>query len=574
MLGKEKAKDPLTKNELFELYDSFTPEGLSRIGKYCVQDAYSTYLIYEELQLWITLVETSKVCHVPIPYNFLKGQQIRLVSLVYEYHIQNKIVMELSPQSHIDDSFKGATVKDPIKGFWTYVTVVDFSGLYPSIMQAYNIDHSTYDELKEIDEKYIQKFIWEEHENCKHDPHRKKSGKVLCGDYEYHFLKPEVQFGIIPTILKTLVGKRKEVKAQMEKFEALVDEETDPVKKKEYKLMATITKKKQLAFKVVCNSSYGMCGAKHGMLPNIEGAMTVTSTGRKSIAKAKKFIEDTFGGTIVYIDTDSLFIVFEQPEKAEMTIPERFELARKMEKEVSSIFPKPMKMDFEGTIYDKIFMLSKKRYFYTTVGYDEKTGKIKHCETLKYKGCCLSRRNYCDIVKTLFKTLAADIFAEKDSDVAITHVLETLEKIFTLRVPHKEFTITASIKEFSDYRGKSLPAHAQLAQRMIKRGLSVPAGSRIRYIFIDQGEIGLSKKKILDAQRVEDYDYFLRNRDVLRVDYLIYIKKQFVNTIDEVLNIAYHLNNFMEGQYHLRIQKQLVMNEIKKLGRREIVIDE
>jgi len=51
--------------------------------------------------------------------------------------------MPVIPTSN-NDEFTGATVIEPLKGYYNIpITTLDFSSLYPSIMQAHNLCYTT-----------------------------------------------------------------------------------------------------------------------------------------------------------------------------------------------------------------------------------------------------------------------------------------------------------------------------------------------------------------------------------------------------------------------------------------------
>jgi hypothetical protein len=62
--------------------------------------------------------------------------------------------------------------------------------------------------------------------------------------------------------------------------------------------------RRQLAYKITMNSVYGLCGATRGILPCVEIAAAVTSTGRNMIDHSKRMVEDMYQGSeVIYGDS-------------------------------------------------------------------------------------------------------------------------------------------------------------------------------------------------------------------------------------------------------------------------------
>lgn len=59
------------------------PETRKRLGIYCVKDALLPLKIIEKLMILFNYVEMSRVTGVPISYILSRGQQIRVISLLY-----------------------------------------------------------------------------------------------------------------------------------------------------------------------------------------------------------------------------------------------------------------------------------------------------------------------------------------------------------------------------------------------------------------------------------------------------------------------------------------------------------
>ena len=95
---------------------------------------------------------------------------------------------------------------------------------------------------------------------------------------------------------------------------------------------------------------------------------------------------------------------------------------------------------------------------------------------------------------------------------------------------------------------------------MIRRGQRVTSGSRLEYIITDYGT-----HTSLQADKIEHIDYFKKHKDVLRVDYLYYLKL-LSNPMDQVLNVMYSNTlekDFVLNQYKFRYKiRQKMLNEL------------
>jgi DNA polymerase elongation subunit (family B) len=131
--------------------------------------------------------------------------------------------------------------------------------------------------------------------------------KALCGERYYRFYKE--QKGVVPTILQNLLDARKntriEIKKNKKEIEELMKNLTDENKDKinDLKILNAVLDKRQLAYKVSCNSAYGAYGVQKGYLPFMPGAMATTYMGRTNIEIVANTIQEKYGGVLVYGDS-------------------------------------------------------------------------------------------------------------------------------------------------------------------------------------------------------------------------------------------------------------------------------
>lgn len=136
---------------------------------------------------------------------------------------------------------------------------------------------------------------------------KKLSKSVMCySGRRYRFLKSPK--GILPTIIQTLLDKRKETRLEIKKLKdelkMLDDSNLEEAEKiKVINDLLPVLDKRQNSYKISANSMYGATGVRVGPLPFMPIAMCTTYMGRKSIVEVSKYIKD-FGGSVVYGDTD------------------------------------------------------------------------------------------------------------------------------------------------------------------------------------------------------------------------------------------------------------------------------
>lgn len=556
---KDSTKDPLTPQDIFKCYETFTPKSLGIVGKYCVQDSVLVSQLVDVMQVWVGLCEMAKTCHVPIFSLYTQGQQLKVFSQVYKYCLKEGIVVEKN-ESFSSSTYTGAYVVEPEAGVYENVVPFDFASLYPTTIIAYNIDYSTFVTDDNIPDSMCNVIEWEDHVGCEHD-NNKKVDKVICTKNKYRFLKEER--GVIPTIIQNLLDARKHVNAKIKalKQSGASKEEID------------VLDKRQLSYKISANSMYGALGVQRGYLPFMPAAMCTTAIGRKSITAAASFIQSKYNGKLVYGDTDSTMIVFPQVKDCN----ELWKLCETIEKDVSSIFPSPMRLAFEEKIYKKFFILTKKRYIALEGGKEGNyTGKVTK------KGILLARRDNSKTVRDIYEKAIMHVLYNNTSD--ILQVIDNINGMFQRRHDKTSFIITKSVGDVSGYKqkelpidekkrqkrlrdlncteeeysAKCLPAHIQLAERMRKRGMRVDVGSRLEYVITKCGSDKLFEK-------LEDINYFVKYSDVLQLDYLYYLHL-LINPLDQIINVTVTNpceKNLVAKLYKVHVNKENVLNELK-----------
>ena len=367
------AKDDISPHDIFKCHKNNEicrlenglevngPEGRAMVAKYCVMDCELCIYLMILLDIIPNNIGMANVCSVPLSYIFLRGQGIKVNSLVTKYCTNNNIriptLQAYDPNNK--EGFEGAIVLDPEQRETTGmyledpIAVVDYASLYPSSIIENNFSHETFI-CTEKDYQANPKLY-----NYFKDKGDFKYSEATYGDYEFTekfkkgdlvIIKSTGEKGIVDKLEKSkdedndtkyyiIEGKKyiadeiyKETDKQWDKHK--LDTETTcyfksqfhkykpeegpkygiipeilktllQERKKTKKLIKTAKsedKKKvleglQLSYKLTANSVYGQLGAKTSSIFFKKIAACTTAIGRQRIYDAEN-------GTIEWANSD------------------------------------------------------------------------------------------------------------------------------------------------------------------------------------------------------------------------------------------------------------------------------
>jgi DNA polymerase I len=349
--------------------------------------------------------------------------------------------------------YAGAIVLSPKPGLHENIAVLDFASMYPNIMITYNLSPDTYVSPKEP--------------------------IPPCGVYE----APEVKHkfrkepsGFYKEVLSHLIGIRNQIRAKMKCCSP---------ESVEYRVLDA----RQKAVKVITNASYGYAGwigARWYIKPVAEAA---TAWGRHTIMTAIKMAEEE-SLTVVYGDTDSIFIKYE-PEKVERLTEKIYE---KLGLEI-----KPDK------VYTRIFFTeAKKRY----------AGLLPDGR-LDIVGLEVIRGDWAAVAKKVQEKVLEIILKERSPQKAARFTQQFIYELRQRRVPYRDLIIWKTLtKSVEEYEVKA--PHVEAARMLMEKGWKLAMGDKVGYVVVaGTGRLYERVKPYMFATYDEvDIEYYVTNQVV------------------------------------------------------------
>jgi DNA polymerase elongation subunit (family B) len=552
------AKDDVTPKDIFRMTNG-NANDRAVIAKYCIQDCNLVHYLFNKSDILTGYIEMAKICSVPINFLVMRGQGIKLQSLIACECRKVRTLMPVIEKGDIDEGYEGAIVLHPKCDLYldNPVACNDYASLYPSSMISENLSHDTkvwtqeYDLAGNLIEEWGEKdpegngtYLYDnlpdfEYVSVQYDTYRyfrkhpkAAAEKIKCGYKICRFVQfADGESGIIPTVLKKLLKARKENRALQKK----IDKDD---------FMWQVLEQRQLGCKVSANSIYGGCGAKTSSFYEKDIAACTTAMGRKLLTYGKRIIEECYANKIcetkygkvltnaeyIYGDTDSVFYTFNlqtpdgKPIRGKDALEITIELAQEAGELAASFLKSPH--DFE---YEKTFMpfclLSKKRY----VGmlYETDPNKCKR----KEMGIALKRRDNAPIVKDVYGGIIDILMKKQNIPDAVQFLRNCLQNIVEEKYPIEKLIITKSLR--SGYKNPKSIAHKVLADRITARdpGNKPGPGDRIPFAYIS-----VPGKKVLQGEKIETPSFIAENK--LKIDYSFYITNQIMKPVQQLFALV------------------------------------
>jgi DNA polymerase elongation subunit (family B) len=259
--------------KIFESYRTQNPWMMNMTGKYCMRDVWCTWGLFQHFNFWTSYSNMANVMEVDIFDLFSQGQSIRTRAQTYSTCEQVGHFMHVPER--VFRSIAGGHVFNQIPGVYEFLLLLDFMGLYPSIMRKFNVSPDTYDFYKKAKDEDCYILEWKDHQ----------------GEWSTRFVKETIRKGILPIQLEHLTDARNLEKQRMAE-----------AKKRGDSKAAMIHNVNQNGYKVSSNSKYGAISQKGGTLGLSEAGAAVTAYGRMLVQKMGKWCEDN-GWEVIYGDS-------------------------------------------------------------------------------------------------------------------------------------------------------------------------------------------------------------------------------------------------------------------------------
>ena len=457
--------------------------------------------------------------------------------LLHEFHQLKYLPPEKKKRGETSKGAKysGGLVLEPKKGLYdSFILLLDFNSLYPSLIQEYNLCFTTMDWAK-----FQHGMVDQSDENTENAA----SSMIPPVPDE------SAERGVLPRVIKTLVDRRRAVKK-------MIKTEKDPDKLEEVRAgslfgLALVPMKmshrhslalsiyltqldiRQKAIKLTANSMYGCLGFSNSRFFAQPIAALVTAMGRETLQRAVDIAQETVGLEVIYGDTDSIMINTRINDPNELKTVE--DLGEKVKKEVNRLY-KTLELEIDG-IFRSMLLLKKKKYAAVTV---TKGPNGEPVYAKEMKGLDLVRRDWCVQSKDTGRFVLDRILSREDKESVIKdihdHLEELAKKMRNGELLLDKYVITKGLsKHPNDYPDAKSQPHVHVAKMMLKENRPVNTGDHIPYVITAAPDGAETSGKSLIAERARHPEEIKRSGGALKPDVEWYLTQQILPPISRLV---------------------------------------
>ena len=368
---------------------------------------------------------------------------------------QTRKIGELIPR-RVEQPYRpyvGGLVLKPKPGLHDNIAVLDFKSMYPNIMIRYNLSPDTYVAPGELEPP---------------------AGVYEAPEVEHRFRKASP--GFYKEALTYLIEVRNKIRTEMKALSPSTVE-------------YSILDARQKAVKIITNAAYGYAGwvgARWYIKPVAEAA---SAWGRYTILRAIRLAEDK-GLTIIYGDTDSLFLTNDEKKLVELKAEIKKDLGLEVE---------------VGEAYKRIFFTeAKKRY-----------AGLRLDGTLDIVGLEVIRGDWAEVAKKVQEHVLEIILKEQSPAKAIEYVHTVIDELKQRKVPFRDLIIWKTLTKPPEQYAIKAP-HVEAAKMLREKGWRLTGGDKVGFVILaGKGRLYNRVKPYVFAKYNEvDVDYYITNQVV------------------------------------------------------------
>ncbi|MBN1980732.1 MAG: DNA polymerase II [Chitinivibrionales bacterium] len=444
LLGKSKLIEQSGIDKIKEINDLFIHDK-KNLAAYNLNDCHLVKQIVEKTSIIATVVERAK-----LNGQFLDrpGGSVAAFDFLYlpQLHRKGYVSRDKKEVGQASGAMPGGFVMEPKPGIFDNVLLFDFMSLYPTLIMTFFIDPLG--------------FTVNTSPRC-----TAPSG--------HSFSRTE---SILPEIIAALMRQRRT--AKQNKDNSL-----------------------SYAIKILMNSFYGVLGSPGCRFFLPEVARAITTSGHYIFKQTRAYIEQSSGFSVIYGDTDSLFVLLGPDMQTEARavgnrivadvnswiadhIRAKFDTESALELKFEEHFRHFLMPSIRGTTAG-----SKKRY----CGTIEESGDLR----LVFKGMESVRSDWTDLAKEFQYTLYKKVFLHEPVDQIEHYILTTVGRLRSGGYDRSLVYARHLRKAVHEYTAV-VPPHVQAA-RLLKNPPSV-----IRYFMTKQGP-----QPVEQVNAALDYDHYI-----------------------------------------------------------------